>query len=95
MTLGYVWVGNPQRGEALVPAMRALGRPSAERVVPSTYVELQSRDDVLDGHARRRYSKGHYFRELTDEVIDTMVAVTEVGPFAPGVGLQAYGGAIR
>ena len=25
---------------------------------------------------RRRYIKGHYFRELTDEVIDTMVAVT-------------------
>ena len=94
MTLGYVWVGNPQQGEALVPAVRALGRPSAERVVPSTYVELQSRDDVVDGHARRRYAKGHYFRELTDEVIDTMVAVTDVGPFAPGVGLQAYGGAI-
>jgi FAD/FMN-containing dehydrogenase len=95
VSLGYVWVGDPQVGEKLVPAIRALGRPSAERVVPLTYVELQSRDDVVDGHARRRYSKGHYFRELTDEVIDTMVAVTDVGPLAPGVGLQAYGGAIR
>ena len=95
VTLGYVWVGNPQHGEALLPAVRALGRPSAERVVPMTYLELQSRDDVVDGHARRRYSKGHYFRELTDEVIDAMVAVTDCGPFAPGVGLQAYGGAIR
>ena len=94
VTLGYVWVGDPQRGEALVPAVRALGSPTAERVVPSSYVELQSRDDVVDGHARRRYAKGHYFRELTDQVIDTMVAVTEVGPLAPGVGLQAYGGAI-
>ena len=94
MTLGYVWVGNPRQGEALLPGVRALGRPSAERVVPMSYLELQSRDDVLDGHARRRYSKGHYFRELTDEVIDAIVAVTEIGPFAPGVGLQAYGGAI-
>ena len=34
VTLGYVWVGDPQRGEALVPGVRALGRPSAERVVP-------------------------------------------------------------
>ena len=51
VTLGYVWVGDPQRGEALVPAVRALGRPSAERIMPSTYVELQSRDDVADGHA--------------------------------------------
>ncbi len=66
MTLGYVWVGDPKRGEALVPDVRAVGRPSAERVVPMTYVELQSRDDVVDGHAMRRYTKGHSFRELTD-----------------------------
>jgi len=93
-TVGYVWVGDPRPGEDLVPAVRTLGRPTAERVTHSTYVELQSRDDVVDGHAMRRYSKGHYFRSLTDEVIDTMCAVTDVGPFAPGVGLQAYGGAI-
>ena len=93
-TLGYVWVGNPQRGPALLPEVRALGRPSGERVTPMTYLELQSRDDVVDGHALRRYSKGHYFRELTDQAIDAIVAVAEVSPFAPGVGLQAYGGAI-
>jgi hypothetical protein len=71
-----------------------LGRPSGERIVPSTYVELQSCGDTVRGHALRRYMKGHYFRELTDTIIDAMVAVTDVGPFAPGVGLQAYGGAI-
>ncbi len=95
VTLGYVWVGSPHHGEALLPAVRALGRPSAERVEAMTYLDLQSRDDVLDGHARRRYSKGHYFRELTDEVIDAIAAVIDCGPLAPGVGLQAYGGAIR
>jgi len=94
VTLGYVWVGDPARGEELVPDVRALGRPSAERVDRLGYVELQSRDDVVDGHARRRYSKGHYFRELTDEVIDQMVTVADLGPYVPGVGLQAYGGAI-
>jgi FAD/FMN-containing dehydrogenase len=94
VTLGYVWVGDPQRGEALVPAMRAVGRPSAERVVHSTYVELQSTDDVADAHAFRRYATGHNFRELDDTVIDAMLAVTELGPLAPGVGLQAHGGAI-
>jgi FAD/FMN-containing dehydrogenase len=93
-TLGYVWVGDPQRGEAFVPALRAVGRPSAERVVHSTYVELQSKDDVVDAHAFRRYATGHNFRELDDTVIDAMLAVTELGPLAPGVGLQAHGGAI-
>jgi FAD/FMN-containing dehydrogenase len=95
VTLGYVWVGDSQRGEALVPALRALGRPSAERVARLSYLRLQSRDDVVGGHAMRRYSKGHYFRELTDEALDVMVGVTGMGPYAPGVGLQAYGGAIR
>src|SRR5215203_4385335 len=94
VTLGFVWVGDPARGVTLVPDIRALGPPAAERVVPMSYVQLQTRDDVVDGHARRRYQKGHYFRDLTDEVIDTMVAVADVGPYAPGVGLQAYGGAI-
>jgi FAD/FMN-containing dehydrogenase len=93
-TLGYVWVGDPRAGEQQVPPLRSLGRPVAERVVVCSYLELQSRDDVADGHARRRYAKGHYFRELTDDCIDTMVQVADVGPFAPGVGLQAYGGAI-
>jgi FAD/FMN-containing dehydrogenase len=95
VTLGYVWVGNASRGESLVPAVRSLGRPSGERVARLSYLQLQSRDDVVGGHSLRRYSKGHYFRELTDEVIDTMLTVTDAGPFAPGVGLQAYGGAIR
>ena len=94
VTLGYVWVGSQQQRESLVPDVRALGRPSGERIVPLTYLELQSRDDAVGGHAMRRYSKGHYFRELTDEVIDTMVAVADLGPFAPGSGLQAHGGAI-
>jgi FAD/FMN-containing dehydrogenase len=93
-TVGYVWVGDQKAGQELVPSIRALGRPIAERVVPSTYVELQARDDVVDGHARRRYAKGHYLRELTDEAIDVMLAVTEAGSSAPGVGLQAHGGAI-
>jgi FAD/FMN-containing dehydrogenase len=94
VTLGYVWVGDPRRGEALVPGIRGLGRPVAERVLPSSYVGLQTRDDLVDGHARRRYSKGHYFRDLGDHVVDAMLAVADLGPYAPGVGLQAYGGAI-
>ncbi|MEP6759797.1 MAG: FAD-binding oxidoreductase [Sporichthyaceae bacterium] len=94
VTLGYVWVGNPEASQELVAPIRALGRPIAERIVASTYVGLQTRDDVVDGHAWRRYAKGHYFRELTDQAIDVLLAVTEAGPFAPGVGLQAHGGAI-
>ena len=94
VTVGYVWVGDPQAGSKLLPSLQALGEPTAERVVDTSYVDLQSRYDVVDGHAMRRYSKGHYFTELTDEAIQVMLNGSGNGPFAPSVGLQAYGGAI-
>ena len=55
------------------PALRALGRPVAERVEELSYLELQRMDDTLEGHALRRYWKGHYFRSLPDEAIDAFL----------------------
>jgi hypothetical protein len=78
--------------------MRGLGRPLAERVAETTYLTLQTRDDAVGGHAYRRYGKGHYLREFSDSAIDAFVARGRAGgaasEFVPGVGLQAYGGAI-
>ena len=76
-----------------MPGVRALSRPQSEHVVRPAYLDLQRRDDMVEGHARRRYCKGHYFRGLTDEVIERG-ARDRVGPDAPGVSLQAHGGAI-
>ena len=36
--------------------------------------ELQTREDDIEGHAWRRYWKGHYFSALGDEVIDALLA---------------------
>ncbi|KNX38836.1 FAD-binding oxidoreductase [Luteipulveratus halotolerans] len=89
-TLGFVWVGDVDAGQAHVERLRALGTPTARRVVPQSYVDLQRRDDMTRGHTFRRYWKGHYFRELSDGVIDAFVAHhPEVG-----ASLQQYGGAI-
>jgi SAM-dependent methyltransferase len=61
------------------------------------YVELQRRDDVVGGHAYRRYSKGHYLPALPDEAIEAFLlrggADGRDGPLA-NVSMQAYGGAI-
>jgi FAD/FMN-containing dehydrogenase len=96
-TVGFVWAGDPERGRGLLPEMRALGRPAAERVSELSYLELQSRDDTVGGHAWRRYSKGHYLRQFPDEAIEAFLArgaADDRGENLPGVGLQAYGGAI-
>ena len=93
-TLGFVWVGDPAAGRAYLPALRAMGRPVATRVSEPSYVALQTREDSVQGHAYRRYSKGHYLRALPDAAIEAFLTRGAGDGPLPGAGLQAYGGAI-
>jgi FAD/FMN-containing dehydrogenase len=96
-SVGFVWAGEPELDDRLLPALRALGRPVAERVEALPYVELQRMDDTIEGHALRRYWKGHYFRSLPDDAIDAFLlrgTRDGHGERLPGASLQAYGGAI-
>jgi FAD/FMN-containing dehydrogenase len=96
-SVGFVWAGTPEVDPELLPALRALGEPIAERVEELAYLELQTMDDTLEGHALRRYWKGHYFRSLPDEAIDAFLlrgTADGHGERLPAASLQAYGGAI-
>ena len=90
-TAGFVWAGDPRRGRRLARQLDALGEPLTRHVTQTPYLELQRRDDTPQGHARRRYWKGHYLRALPDEAIDALLLR---GQDFPNVSLQAYGGAI-
>jgi FAD/FMN-containing dehydrogenase len=95
--VGFVWVGDPEEGRRLVPAMRAFGRPVAERVEELSYLRLQTVDDSVEGHARRRYWKGHYLTDFSDDAIRVFLrrgTADGTGEYLPSVSLQAYGGAI-
>jgi FAD/FMN-containing dehydrogenase len=97
VTVGYVWVGDPDEGRRLLPSLQALGRPTSESVVEMAYVDLQLTDDMVRGHSLRHYWKGHYLRSLPDEAIEALLLRgTQDGPgdLIPASGLQAYGGAI-
>jgi FAD/FMN-containing dehydrogenase len=94
VTLGYVWVGDPEAGRVLLPALRSIGEPDAEAVGELSYLALQTRDDNTEGHSYRRYWKGHYLPELTDGAIGALLDRDPTDPTAPAAGLQAYGGAI-
>ncbi|MEU8223470.1 FAD-binding oxidoreductase [Kribbella sp. NPDC048915] len=87
VVVGYVWVG--EGGYDLVPAFRKLGPVQNELVDETTYLQLQTREDNVQGHRFRRYWKGHYFDVLPDEAISAMLD----NPGVPA-SLQAYGGAI-
>ena len=96
-SVGFVWAGEPELDPELLPALRALGRPIAERVEELDYLELQQMDDAHHGHGVRRYWKGHYFRSLPDEAIDAFLlrgTPDGHGERLPAASLQAYGGAI-
>jgi FAD/FMN-containing dehydrogenase len=96
-SVGFVWAGEPELESQLLAALRALGPPIAERVQALPYLELQRMDDTLEGHALRRYWKGHYFPSLPDEAIEAFLlrgTADGHGERLPAASLQAYGGAI-
>ncbi|WP_433650078.1 FAD-binding oxidoreductase [Micromonospora zamorensis] len=97
-TVGFVWVGDPAHCHRLLSALRALGRPVAERVTTPSYLNLQQRDDTVGGHAFRRYSSAHYLRQFPTAAIEAFLLRGEsdlhAGAHLANVGLQAHGGAI-
>jgi hypothetical protein len=95
VTVGFIWTGPPAVGRPL-PNMEPLGRPLTERLVELSYVDLQRIDDTPQGHALRRYWKGHYIRELSDDAIEALLQsrADTMTAALPNIGLQAYGGAI-
>ena len=90
VTVGFVWVGDPEAGRRYARELQGIGAPMEERIVELTYIGLQSREDSVKGHALRRYWKGHYFRTLSDAALEALLGHHP----AVGASLQAYGGAI-
>jgi FAD/FMN-containing dehydrogenase len=97
--VGYVWVGDPDQGRELLPALREGTPATAERVQELSYLELQT---ITDEEQRpgllRRYWKGHYLRDLDDAAIAAFLSRGDDGggdpALLPSGSLQSYGGAI-
>jgi FAD/FMN-containing dehydrogenase len=98
-SVGYVWVGDPDKGRGLLAALRE-GTPAvAERVQELSYLELQTMDDQRQRPGLlRRYWKGHYLRQLDDAAIAAFLSRGDCGDSDPALlpsgSLQSYGGAI-
>ena len=59
-------------------------------MIEQTYVDLQRCGDTPQGHALRRYWKGHYLPALPDCAIEALLAHDP----SMGASLQSHGGAI-
>jgi FAD/FMN-containing dehydrogenase len=99
-SVGYVWVGNPDHGRRLLPALRDGTPPLAERVQQLSYLELQTMDDERQRPGLlRRYWKGHFLRELDAGAIEAFLSRGDGDgggdpALLPAGSLQSYGGAI-
>jgi FAD/FMN-containing dehydrogenase len=89
-TLGFVWVGDPDAGRDLARSLDVLGEPVGRRELERSYVDLQRCGDTPQGHAQRRYWKGHYLPALPDAAIEALLAHDP----SMGASLQTHGGAI-
>jgi len=99
-SLGFVWVGDIDEGRRFAPLVARLGQPLTKRVGELSYLGLQTIDDEWHRPgARRRYYKGHYLPELSDDAIDAFLTRGDpdgaVDPLRlPNASFQGYGGAI-
>ncbi len=100
VSIGYIWVGDMDEARTYLDTMRSIGSPIDESVEEMAYLDLQSIADDRHHHGLRRYSTGHYLRELPDAAIDAFLTRGVTADDGvdwtriAGGGLQAYGGAI-
>jgi FAD/FMN-containing dehydrogenase len=68
-----LYSGDVDKGREVIQPLRDFGEPIADMVGPTPYVEHQQSSDELYQEGHRNYWKSHFFDELTDEAIDTIV----------------------
>jgi FAD/FMN-containing dehydrogenase len=96
-SLRFVWTGDPGGSDDLLREFAGLGTAIDRSVTEYSYVDLQRREDDVQGHALRRYWKGHYLYALPDDAIEAFLlrgTPDGSGDLLPAASFQSYGGAI-
>jgi FAD/FMN-containing dehydrogenase len=90
-----VYVGPPNAADPVLEPLKRLGTPVADLSGRSSYLESQSAMDGLFPDGGRYYWKSHFVDELTDELIDAMVANDADRPTPESViFIRTLGGAV-
>jgi FAD/FMN-containing dehydrogenase len=82
VVLGAAYFGSVEDGERALEPLRRFGPPTLDALRPMEYVELQSMVDEANPPGMQGYFKSEMLTELTDDVIDTVVAFGET-PTSP------------
>lgn len=87
---------DPATGEAALAPLREAGTPIADLSATMPYLKAQRFfDEDYPAHVMRYYWKSCYLKSLTDDAIDTLVALNEASPSPHAtLGLWQLGGAL-
>ena len=90
-----VHIGPPADAGPRLAPLQQLGTPLADLTATMPYVESQSAVDALFPDGGRYYWKSHFVDEISDELIDTLVALDADRPSPQSViMIRTLGGAI-
>jgi FAD/FMN-containing dehydrogenase len=69
----FVWLGEKEKGEALIKPIREITASHGEAVGMNPWVKWQAGFDGLVAHGARNYWKSHHLKELSDGCIDKIL----------------------
>jgi FAD/FMN-containing dehydrogenase len=96
LVLAAFHAGDPRAGERTLRPLRGFGRPIADVIGPQPYTAWQQAFDPLLAPGARNYWKSHDFAELSDGLLDTLVAYARRLPSdATEIFVGQTGGAMR
>lgn len=71
------YAGDIEEGREALKPLREFGDPIADTVQPMQYTVFQRSLDAIQREGHRAYWKSHFFDDLSDEAIDTIVQQAE------------------
>ncbi len=95
--IGVCYSGPLEEGERILKPLRSFGTPLIDQVGPMPYTGAQKLIDGLYPSGNQNYWKSSFFKEMSDEAIDTIAAhcLKRPSPMSHCVVEHQLGGAVR
>lgn len=94
LVMEIVYVGDPADGEREVAPLFDIGKPLDNTVGLNDYLEFQTKDDAALGHGIRSYAKSAMVKEVTHELVETLLDAFVPDPRI-GLFTHTAGGAVK
>jgi FAD/FMN-containing dehydrogenase len=94
--IAVCYSGKTREGERLLQPIKEFGPPALDGIGPTSFTTIQTMFDAGSPAGRQNYWRSNFMHELSDDVIDTMIARSkELPPSGSMFLVEHMGGAIR